>query len=83
MPAIVNRYHALAPVCLVCTSKAGRADDGTPLSIPVEYALIVRDMIGLHPRYLAVCHCHGKVEIMFLGLDTPSDSYIKSRKAFA
>lgn len=79
MPAVVARYHAVAPICRACSVTATLA--GHPAQVPVERALIVRDTQCLNASiacYLAICFCHGAENIISFGETMPTENRIRS-----
>lgn len=80
MPKVIKRYHAIAPTCAVCTRDES-AKANAPRSIPVEWALIVRDA----NYYFAIAHCHGDTTIVNISHahdGMPSDGKVRATFAF-
>jgi hypothetical protein len=80
MPEVVKRYHAIAPLCAVCTADMS-ARYNAPHVVPVERAIIVRDA----NYYFAIAHCHGDSTIVNISAAAdgmPTDAKVKQTLAF-
>jgi hypothetical protein len=76
--AVVSMRAPTNPVCSPC-SRAWQARHKLPGHVPVERAIVIRDLP--RARYVAVVHCHGASEVVELG-EAPSETSVASVVAF-